>query len=97
MGAFSASELQGQAEKQGLVVLGKTTEGSAPSSAKAAGIPPSAPSGRARVTGEQEQARGESGPDARHTKLFLELQTVGTTEGAGRCSPDTAEAHLKDV
>jgi hypothetical protein len=49
------------------------------------------------VTGEQEQVRGESSPNARHTSLFLELQTVGTTERAGRCSPDTAEVPLKAV
>lgn len=60
-------------------------------------IPTAGPSGRARVTGEQERVREESSPEARHTSLFLELQTVGTTERAPRCSPDTAEAHLKGV
>lgn len=74
------SETQRQA---GAGKLEEATEFSALLPPKAAGIPAAVPSGRAQVTGGQGWWRGESSPDARHPRLFWELQTVGSWNELG--------------
>lgn len=67
------------------------------SSGNAVRCPAARSSGKARVTDECGWGEG-LGLHVRHTSLFWELQAAGYSfNEPGKCSLDTAEAHLKTL